>query len=304
MDRNSLVSVIVPMYNSEDYIYETLNSVNNQTYLHWECIIIDDGSTDSSAQIVSKFCACDNRFRYFQKENEGPSSARNLGLRLSRGEFVQFLDSDDIMHTNRLEVIISQYMHVENNIILYSDLVVVDNDDSKKTAKFSSKITIGKDLDFKLMYRHFGNDVLFTPGCVLFPMSAIKNIAWDDTISHSEDWDYYLKITGKNHFNFRHYPQVLYSYRNSINSLSKDLLKTYQSNFRILERYRQNSNIIDYCRKSGTFFCRNLINFKEKRVDKILWPFSLNSKKSIISVLLFPLSLYFSVYYLISLKIR
>jgi glycosyltransferase involved in cell wall biosynthesis len=302
MNRKPLVSVIIPMYNCEGLISDTLNSVQNQTYSNWECIIVDDGSTDLSGQIVIKYCKIDDRFQYYKKQNAGPSCARNLGLKKSKGEFIQYLDSDDVIPNHRLKLMIEKYENTENNIILYSDLLVGDNSDIYNTSRFSARTSLDRDIDFKLMYRHFGNDILFIPGCILFPRDSLNNVLWDETLTHSEDWDYYLKVTRINHFYFRHIPIDLFYYRNSSNSLSKNLVKIYESNFKILERYRNSGNIIDYCRKSGIFFCRNLINYKKRKIYKIVFPFSLIDRKSIISFLLFPLSLIYSLLYLVSLK--
>lgn len=90
-----LVSIIVPIYNVAQYLEECLNSVLMQTYANWECILIDDGSTDNSSEICRKFTSRDTRFKYFYKQNGGLSSARNEGLRKAKGDFITFLDSDD-----------------------------------------------------------------------------------------------------------------------------------------------------------------------------------------------------------------
>lgn len=90
-----LVSIIVPIYNVAQYLEECLNSVLMQTYANWECILIDDGSTDNSSEICREFTSRDTRFKYFYKQNGGLSSARNEGLRKAKGDFITFLDSDD-----------------------------------------------------------------------------------------------------------------------------------------------------------------------------------------------------------------
>lgn len=82
---NELVSIIVPVYNTEEYIRQCLDSILNQTYQNFECLLINDGSSDNSADICREFVAKDTRFRYFEKENGGVSSARNLGIERSGG---------------------------------------------------------------------------------------------------------------------------------------------------------------------------------------------------------------------------
>lgn len=101
-----LISIIIPTFNRADLISETLESIIAQTYTNWECIVIDDGSTDATNLILSNFEKKDNRIKYFRRpENKmkGPSSSRNYGFELCLGEFVQFFDSDDIMHPKHLQ---------------------------------------------------------------------------------------------------------------------------------------------------------------------------------------------------------
>ena len=96
MSAAPLISIIVPIYNVEAYLRECLNSVIAQTYGNWECILVDDASTDSSASIAAEFCEADSRFRLLRHaENRGLSEARNSGLDSARGELIVFIDSDD-----------------------------------------------------------------------------------------------------------------------------------------------------------------------------------------------------------------
>jgi glycosyltransferase involved in cell wall biosynthesis len=94
-------SVIIPLYNKETTILKTLDSVLAQTYPHFEVVVVDDGSTDRSAELVTSLA--DSRIRYFKKENGGPSSARNLGVEKAEKEWLLFLDADDLLLGNALE---------------------------------------------------------------------------------------------------------------------------------------------------------------------------------------------------------
>lgn len=97
------VSIITPCYNAAPYIRKTIFSVQQQTLSDWEMIIIDDGSTDQSAEIVNAIAQEDKRIKLLQKENGGSASARNMGLSVARGEYIQFLDADDTIHPCKLE---------------------------------------------------------------------------------------------------------------------------------------------------------------------------------------------------------
>nr|WP_199000996.1 glycosyltransferase family A protein [Flavobacterium sp. ASV13] len=101
-----LVSIIIPTYNRAYILRETIESILMQTYENWECIIVDDRSTDSTKELVNKLTINDNRFLFVTKPNEivkGASSSRNIGLKLSKGEYIQFLDSDDVLASNKIQ---------------------------------------------------------------------------------------------------------------------------------------------------------------------------------------------------------
>lgn len=101
--ENPLVSIIVPCYNQGDFLSEALQSVECQTYSNWECVIVDDGSTDNSKEVASSFCRRDSRFIYIYQDNQGPSVARNNAIKKSHGEYILPLDGDDKIHEDYLK---------------------------------------------------------------------------------------------------------------------------------------------------------------------------------------------------------
>lgn len=104
MNNQELVSVIMPLYNCQDYVSTTIESVINQTYNNWELIIIDDKSTDNSLEVVKKIMQNEKRIKLIRSEiNEGAARARNKGIRVSKGKYIAFLDSDDIWENTKLE---------------------------------------------------------------------------------------------------------------------------------------------------------------------------------------------------------
>ncbi len=100
---SNLVSVIVPTYNYAHFLWQTLACVQMQTYGNWECVVVDDGSIDDTREVVQQFMRDDARIRYIHQQNGGLSAARNTGLRESRGQFIQLLDSDDFIEPRKLE---------------------------------------------------------------------------------------------------------------------------------------------------------------------------------------------------------
>ena len=128
-----MISVIVPVYNVEKYLEECLESIQNQTYTDIEVILVNDGSTDNSEVICEKYCEQDKRFKLINQKNQGQSSARNVGVEASTGEFIAFVDSDDIIKINYLEELM-QYM-TEDIDIVESNFTVSKKDFFIETSK-------------------------------------------------------------------------------------------------------------------------------------------------------------------------
>lgn len=102
--KDGLVSIITPVYNAEEFIVQTIESVQAQTYSDWELLLIDDCSTDSSAELIRSFTDNDNRIRYVKlNKNSGAAVTRNTGLAMAKGRYIAFLDSDDIWKAQKLE---------------------------------------------------------------------------------------------------------------------------------------------------------------------------------------------------------
>ena len=111
-----MISVIVPVYNVEEYLEECLESIRHQTFTDIEVILVNDGSIDSSRQICERYCEKDNRFKLINQENQGQSVARNRGVKESIGEYIMFVDSDDVINTSVLEVLLP-YMKTDVDIV-------------------------------------------------------------------------------------------------------------------------------------------------------------------------------------------
>lgn len=105
MKEDFNISVIIPVYNAVSYLERSVNSVINQTYPHWEMILVDDGSKDGSGQICDGVAMRDSRVRVIHQENAGAGAARNAGIALATGEYVVFVDADDTIERNYLELL-------------------------------------------------------------------------------------------------------------------------------------------------------------------------------------------------------
>lgn len=126
---SKLISIIVPSFNRADLIAETLNSVFSQTYQKWECIIVDDGSSDNTIDIINSFIEKDSRFSFIERNRfpKGAPTCRNIGLDFSNGEFIIYLDSDDILAPYCLEQRINKFsVHFDMDFLVFKSLLFVD----------------------------------------------------------------------------------------------------------------------------------------------------------------------------------
>lgn len=126
-----MISVIIPVYNAEKYIRKSVNSVLNQTYLHFEILLIDDGSTDCSSQLCDEFASQHDNIRAFHKQNGGASTARNIGLNDAKGEYIFFLDSDDWIKPNALETMITA-AKAESADLVFCEAQAIDDEDNRE----------------------------------------------------------------------------------------------------------------------------------------------------------------------------
>ena len=243
--NKKLVSIITPMYNSEKYIGQTIESVLNQTYKEWEMLIVDDCSNDNSPNIVKEYVQRDNRIRYIKiKENKGVSNARNIGLQQARGRFIAFLDSDDKWNYSKLENQV-QFMIEKECTITFTSYELIDEDSN----------TIGKEIKVPREVRY--NDLLKgnTLGCLTVMIDKSK-IEFDIEMSDARHEDYilWLSILKKGHIAYG-IDKVLAQYRKSSTSLSGNKVKSAIWTWNV---YRNIEKISLY--KSMYYFINYIIN--------------------------------------------
>jgi glycosyltransferase involved in cell wall biosynthesis len=186
------VSVIVPVYNNEYYLNRCLKSIINQTYKDLDIIVIDDGSTDKSPEICDRFAKKDCRIRVVHKENEGVSVARNVGIEKATGEWLCFVDSDDILPLNSIELLVSG---IEDGI----DFVCgAAKEFSFKTIRSHIKDDVYSKESIN-SYVDFLNSLYTGPIAKLFRSDVIKadNIFFPVGIKYSEDTIFWLSYVGK-----------------------------------------------------------------------------------------------------------
>lgn len=131
------ISIIIPVYNVEKYLEKCLDSVVNQTFKDFEVICINDGSTDNSLNILKRYAAKDSRFRIIDKENEGVSKARNIGIETAQGDYIQFIDSDDWIEPNCLELVYEKISQTDSDMVIFSSRYIVDGKIISTTLKYA-----------------------------------------------------------------------------------------------------------------------------------------------------------------------
>ena len=122
-----MISVIIPVYNCEQYLATCIQSLTDQSYQDFEVILIDDGSTDSSGRLCDEYSQNDSRFQVIHIENSGPSHARNEGIRKCSGELIFFLDSDDILDKDAFQLLLSAYNLLEVELVIADFSKIINN---------------------------------------------------------------------------------------------------------------------------------------------------------------------------------
>ncbi len=204
-----LISVIIPCYNQEKFLDETLSSVFKQSYSNWECIIVDDGSTDDSGIIAKNWLEKDRRFLYFKQENAGVSAARNFGLSVAKGAWIQFLDGDDYLTPSKLTESIKIFENNTSVNFIVTHFRHFTKDVQETTDPFC---TLQKEyLTFEKML-YAWNDTFSLPiHTVLVKKELIGDTLFPVGLTAQEDWLFWVAILKKNCVSyFINKPLVLY----------------------------------------------------------------------------------------------
>lgn len=211
VDVNKLVSVIMPAYNAEKYLAEAIESIINQTYPFWEFLIIDDGSTDSTREIIQSYQKRDGRIRLIAKPKGGIAAALNLGIERSQGKYVARMDADDISLPNRLEKQVD-YMERNGNIDVCATLYQIFSDKNKE-----SFIPLTPHCDDEIKARMLFECVVGHP-TIMFRKSTLMQGWRYDTQAVAEDCDLWTRMIPD--IKFACIQEVLLYYRSSKESIS------------------------------------------------------------------------------------
>ena len=197
-ESKALISIIVPIYNVEKYLRQCLDSIQDQSYQNFECLLINDGSPDNSADICKEYVSKDPRFRYIEKENGGVSSARNLGLEHSKGEYITFIDSDDWVDSDYLEVLYKSLTDEKADVAVstYKQFNMDDNNYYVHSYQrgYEKKIFTGPELiDEFIALDTFDHSYRFVCG-KLVRKCLLDKIAFNEKTTLGEDMEFWLKL--------------------------------------------------------------------------------------------------------------
>ncbi len=222
-----LISVIIPVYNGEKTIHETIKSVLNQTFSNFELIIVNDGSQDSTLEVISTIQ--DPRIKVYSYSNAGLAATRNRGISLAKGEYISFIDADDLWTVDKLESQLKALQENPKAAVAYSWTEHID--ESSQLFRSGPQQTFNGDVYARLLLEDFiGNG-----SNPLIRAQAFDEVGnFDESLFAVEDWDMWLRLASRYHFVAVPYPQILY--RMSINSMSSDVRKMEEASLRVIER--------------------------------------------------------------------
>lgn len=237
-----LISVVIPVYNGEKTIRETVESILNQSLSDFELIVINDGSQDSTLEIVSSLQ--DSRLKVFSYPNAGLAASRNRGIAQASGDYISFIDADDLWTSDKLEAQFKVLQANSHAAVAYSWTDFID--ESSQFLHQGSHITVNGNVWANLLVANF----LDNGSNPLIRRQALTEVGgFDESLKAAEDWDMYLRLAAHYHFVAVSSPQILY--RVSVNSMSAHVDKQEAESLKVIERaFNQAPESIQHLKKA------------------------------------------------------
>ncbi|MGE6328965.1 glycosyltransferase family 2 protein [Psychrobacter pacificensis] len=231
VNEQPLVSIIIPCYNSEKYIEKCIESIINQSYEHIEIVIVDDGSTDNTVEILKTY----KNVRVYSQVNSGACVARNYGLTKCKGYYVKFLDSDDFLNTDSISLQVDFAESLQDMQIAYG----------YKEVLFNDKISIDKEiLDSTNQFRQLINRNIVTTLPLHKRKVLLETGAFDEQLKFRQEWDLHLKLAKNGHTFIYHdtsiYTQVMHDNPNRISARKLNVSKEIENLDYIRSKYDSN----------------------------------------------------------------
>lgn len=267
-----LISVIIAAYNAEKFIKETIDSVLEQTFQNFEIIVVDDGSTDGTADVVKAFN--DVRIKYIYQENASQAMARNKGISISSGEFLAFLDADDVWTSDKLEKQIKIFENKQVGLV-YTAFSLINENGNKIPSK-NVRFYRGKVSEKLCLSNFVTNSSVMVRKSVL----ADNNLLFRADRKGTEDWDLWLRLSIVTEFEFVEEP--LLKYRQYSSSVSKNGELMFRSHMTTINEFRdfvnekkpENKDILmklSFKAEAIYEFCYAFWLYKNKRAKEALY---------------------------------
>lgn len=233
---NPLISIVIPTYNRGDVIVETLNSIVAQTYTNWECIVVDDGSSDNTELLIQTYIKDDERFKYYKRPEEkskGPNSCRNFGFKSCKGDVVHFFDSDDLYKKDALEAIVSEFRNGLDAVVSKVELIDFESREVFKENNITSE---------RLIEDFFIEKINFYICGPFWRKSFLEqqNYLFDEDLGNGDDWDFNMRMLYKKP-KLGFLDKVLMQIRIHSNSFSREKrkfnIKQLESDFSAIEKH-------------------------------------------------------------------
>jgi glycosyltransferase involved in cell wall biosynthesis len=260
--RNCRISVLIPCFNTAHYLGEAIQSVLAQTHPADEIIVIDDGSTDNTAQIAAAFAP---RIQYIYQPNAGLSAARNTGIKIATGQYIGFLDADDLWHPDFLATLTDLLERHADWGAVYAGNLFID-----ARGKLLSQ-SVHKVIAAQRLHDALVDDIFFPPCAVLVRKTALDAVGlFDESLRACEDWDMWLRISAQ--YRFGSTSQTLALYRRHGSNMTGDLARMQENMLAVVRKHfgAEPSDSRDWSSEQqrafgGVYFRLGLANYQRRQ---------------------------------------
>jgi glycosyltransferase involved in cell wall biosynthesis len=264
MNHSPLVSIIIPTYNDGHVICDAIDCSLNQTYNNLEIIVVDDGSIDGTDQLLKEKYG--SRIKYIRQENKGPSAARNNGIRHASGEYLQFLDADDLIDLDKINIQIRELQNIPGSSLSYCDYVCCDENDITIVHEKRISPVLQREKPFDDIMMKWETELSIPMHCFIFDATFFKEhgLAFDESLPSNEDWECWMNI-------FAFHPTVVFIdrvlayYRRRRDSRCGDRVKMRQGYLmainKQMQKYKKNKEVfrkLNIRKKQIKYFYRDM----------------------------------------------
>lgn len=194
LENVGLVSIIVPVYNAGKFLQYSLESLQNQTYPFWEAVLINDGSTDNSLSVMQQYALGDSRFKIITQPNGGVASARNAGLNVASGDYIAFLDPDDMLCPQFMEIMLKALLQSESDMVWCKKKKCTQSDNLSVCETYNNYYTVSRKLALRWFIYKQKPHLTITVWGKLYKAHLLKNLRFNtDFQVMAEDFEFSLR---------------------------------------------------------------------------------------------------------------